>query len=441
MPNFTTGPATLPDVGTLSYNGCVFSPLFETSISGRVIKDNANRTTKFMEYSITVDGYVTLPDNALDIDPVMGGLRDRLTAQAGILIYSGRGMNITVNSPGGLSKDVAWGPIPEILDFQPMGAGRSAKIRWMVKTRIPEVASFGTGSVLQFNDETGVTYDEAGYSTLSIRGTLEIPLTRATQSTRTLTQTVDNFRNRFMDSVGQGIDLTKFRVVRRDFQISRDKRTMEWDFAAEELPYMGLPANVTLARGSFNFRPNRSGMGLCQWLCTLRGTYTVRKDMPRRLAWLAFLALLRERMAASVYAVVPSVSATANQNPSTLSLIAQNTPFTALGAINLSLAPARFAASVLPQQNRPIQAARKAWLIDVSGDEGIYLDSKEMTFSATWRLVTTLSGILVASGLWRKVPQDGGNIWATSVRGISGANSWLINRLDPAGDAIVDFGG
>ena len=33
--NFTTGPATLPDVGELSYNKCVFGPLFNTN--GEVI--------------------------------------------------------------------------------------------------------------------------------------------------------------------------------------------------------------------------------------------------------------------------------------------------------------------------------------------------------------------------------------------------------------------
>ena len=33
--NFTTGPASLPDVGKLAYNDRVFSPLYETKISGK----------------------------------------------------------------------------------------------------------------------------------------------------------------------------------------------------------------------------------------------------------------------------------------------------------------------------------------------------------------------------------------------------------------------
>ncbi len=450
MPNFTTGPATLFDVGLLSYNGCVFSPLFATTLNGVAIKDNAGRTTKLMEYTLAADGYVTLPANVDVVKgstaDVMATLRQLLTAQAGILVYQGRGNDFVVNQPGvalsnGPGRDVAWGPVPELLDFQPLGGGRSAKISWKVKFRISEIngvqfASLSLpgapGPVLQFNEETGVTYDEAAYSTLSIRGTLEVPLTRATQSTRTLAQTVDNFRQAFMSQVATSIDLTRFRVTRREFNISRDKRTLEWDFAAEELPPMGLPINVPVARGSFNFRPAKTGMGLCTWLCTLRATYTVLKDQPRRTAWISFLALLRTRMAESRLGSLPVGNAP--QNPANLNALAfvpGLQPFGLVAALNQQLAP----------QNANVAAARRAIIIDFSGDEGLYLDSKTMTFSATWRLVTTLSGILIASGLWKRVPLDGGNQWAVSVANVSGWQGNLQNKLDPTQDLIVDFGG
>jgi hypothetical protein len=443
MPNFTTGPATLFDVGILSYNGCVFSPLYETKINGIVVKDNAGRTTKLMEYTLEADGYVTLPDNANSTAGVVTTLRQLLTAQAGILVYQGRGNDFVVNQPGvamrnGPGRDVAWGPVPELLDFQPLGGGRSAKITWKVKFRISEISGdqsarqnlYGApGPVLQFNEETSVTYDEAAYSTLSIRGTLEIPLTRATQSTRTLTRTVDNFRQAFMNQVAASINLSLFRVTRREFNISRDKRTLEWDFAAEELPYMGLPPNVMVARGSFNFRPAKTGMGLCSWLCTLRATYTVVKDQPRRTAWISFLALLRTRMNESRFGTIPVPGSP--QNPVAIALGAAVTVnLAALTALNQMLTP----------QNANVANARRAMIIDFSGDEGLYLDSKTMTFSATWRLITTISGILIASGLWKKAPFDGGNQWAVSVANVSGWQGNLQNNLDPTQDLIVDFG-
>ena len=317
--NFTTGPATLPDVGTLFYNGCTFSPLFYTSVYGNAIKDNANRTVKYMEYTITADGYVTLPDGVVDISTTMKILRNLLEAQGGALAYKGRGCDIVVNGPDNV-KDVAWGPIPKMLEFQPLGGGRSAKIRWQIEVRIPEirnqnirVAGLANVSLLQFNYDTSVIYNEDGYSTLSVKGTAEIPLTRTpNQTTRTLTTTVDDIRSILDSRIFVGIDLRRFRVTQRNYSVSTDKRILQWNVQAEEYPYMGLPPDCTIARGTYSFRPVTVGVGLAQWFCTLRATYTVRKGAPRRTAWWAFLALLRERMRFSVLGIG---SIPGDQNP------------------------------------------------------------------------------------------------------------------------------
>ncbi len=136
--DFTTGPSILPDVGILFYNGCTFSPLYESNISGRCVKDEAQRTVIYMEYTITVDGYVTMPAGAPDTSATMNNMRQILSKQGGELRYIGRGNDIEVNVPGGRTKDVKWGPIPEILEFQPLGGGRSAKVKWTVKVHIIE---------------------------------------------------------------------------------------------------------------------------------------------------------------------------------------------------------------------------------------------------------------------------------------------------------------
>ncbi len=197
---------------------------------------------------------------------------------------------------------------------------------------------------------------------------------------------------------------------------------------------MGLPPAVTIARGSYDVRPAKSGLGLCNWLCSLRVTYNVRKDMPRRIAWTAFLAMLRLRMTQSQYAQIPPPAGP--QNPGAPSPI-----FAGLQALQ-PFVPATMAgwAGLLGGQNAAAARSRRAWLTDFNYNEGMYLDSKTITFSATWRLITTFGAILLASGLWKKVPTDGGNTWRTSVRDISGWTSWASNRLDPAQDVIVDFG-
>lgn len=433
--NFTTGPATLPDVGILSYNGCVFSPLFETEVSCAYVKDEAARTTKYIEYTISVDGYVTLAAGEANIQSTFATLERLLSAPGGALLYSGRSIKIAVNTAGG-DGDVAWGPIPEIIDITPMGGGLSAQIKWTIKARVPpRVPVRARQPVLQFNYETSVTYDEAGYSTMRISGTTEIPMTRTSVTDRAVTSTADDFRNRFPGELLATIDLTKFRVVSRDFKVSRDKRTLTFDVQVEELPWMAMPPDTTIARGQFTFRPAKSGMGLANWLCTLSVTYTIPKELPRRIAWFAFLALLRLRMAQGP--LHGSVTEPAGEQNPVVNLGINVGVGVGIGLTGTTLI-ARWRQMLL-QQGQP-GALRNVMLIDLNGAEGVHLDSKTVTFSATWRLVTKFSEILLASGLWKKVPAQNENAWATSVRSISGHQSWLRNRPDPSLDAIVDFG-
>lgn len=441
---FTTGPATLPDVGILQYNGCTFSPLFETKVSGKMVQDNAGRTVKCTEYVLTADGYVTLPDGATEIGPTMATLATLLQQQGGALQYQGRGFDLIVNVPGGVplggatsQVDVAWGPIPELLEFQPLGAGRSAKVKWQVKVTLPVTAT-NRILFLQLNYETTVSYSEDGYSSLSIRGTMEIPLTRRPdQRTRAIgSTTVDDFRRALENRILSGIDLSRFRVTRREFPVSRDKRTLEFTVEAEEKPYMDLPPSCTIARGSFNVRPAKVGMGLCNWHCTLRMSYAVRADQSRRVAWVSFLALLRLRMGQSQLGNIPAGGV--QQNPNAPAPAAGLPAFGDLFGAGVRALNAFQTAQA--QANRP---TRRAFLIDFSIDEGLCLDSKTTTFSATWKLVTTFSHILEASGLWVKLPErdaQGRSLWAISMRDVQGSQSWLPNRLDPTLDVIVDFG-
>ena len=249
--------------------------------------------------------------------------------------------------------------------------------------------------------------------------------------------TVDDYREVWLERIATSIDLTRFRVTRREFSVSRDKRTMEWEFQAEELPYMGLPPFVTVAKGSFACRPAKSGMGLCNWLCTLRCTYTVRKDGLRRIAFDSFLCLLRLRMSQSRLAVIPPPPG--NQNPLAQAFGALATPV--IGAWQLGEAAGNLLRRNLNGGAPLLESSKKCWLIDFNFEEGLYLDSKTVTFSATWRLVSVFSEILRSSGIWKTAPSDGGNAWAVTVRDISGWSSWVEGRLNPAQDVIVDFGG
>lgn len=452
--DFSTGGTLLADVGRCEYNGCRFSPLFTTKLSVNPVKDEAVRTTKLLECSLEVDGYVTT-HNAFDttIDPTMRTLRRSLTVQGGPLTYTGRGMDLYVNVTGlpagtrGLkSSDVAWGPIPELLEFQPLGGGLSAKVRWRIKFCIYEGAA-SRAELLQLNFETSVSYGEDGYSSLSVRGTMEAPLNRqqALATSRNLTQTVDDFRNRLETRILAGIDLGRFRPTKRDFNVSRDKRTMTFDYAIEEKPYMDLPPPCTLARGNFDIRPKKSGSIVTSnlfWMCSLEATYTVRPDYPRRAAWVAFLWLLTYRMRWSKKVYVPDMSGAQSAPPPQPGENPLNPLLIVIGG-PAGVNPFGGPAPPPPAPPTPQSLVGKPWLFDFRVKEGLYQDSKTTSFSATWQLVSSFQTLLLGSGLWRKpveTDSQGRNYWAMYMRDVMKSKSWLENQLDPTLDVIVDLG-
>jgi hypothetical protein len=467
----STGIAPLPDIGQLAYNGVTFSSLYTSKQSGRVVQDEAHRTTMFVEWTLQVDGHVTLSNPLLQVpgsgtDTSMTLLRQRLSAHAGTLTYTGRGFGpFTINPPGGGGlRDVAWGPMPKVLDFKPLGQGNGAFVSWQVTCRVPELPGLVTpapaptipptpglprigilvpvlATVLQWNYECSLTFGEDGYSGLAIHGTLEVPITRSTVIDRTVPTTVDAFRLAWMNLQ---IDLTKFRVVRRSFNYSRDKRKCDWEYVAEELPPMGLPLYCTDARGTMSIR--RSGkkvfLGAANiWTISLKATYTVRGDQPRRIAYENFCALWYYRMSQSANGKFTYLADTAPPGtPKPLPKPANPLPFTIVTtaiAFFRQLFSQPTAVAVQPKVKTGY-----AIPIDFSVDEGLYLDSKTVTFEAVWTLLTDLPSLLNASGIWRWLPGSTGGLWAAATLStVMGSSSWLTNQLNPNQDVIVDLGG
>lgn len=446
-----TGVAPLPDVGLLDYNGVTFSCLYTSSVNGGPVPDEAGRVTKYVEYEISVEGIVTLDIVGATTDALWVGLRALLTQPGAPLYYVGKGFGpLAVNVPGGQIWDVAWGPMPKLLFFQPLGGSKSALIRWQCLVRIPEVAASTllTGQprdvsrVLQFNYALSLTFDEEGYTGWSARGTLEVPMTRTARDARDLQITVDAYRSRWLDLQ---VDLTQFRVVRRNFEYSRDRRTIEWEYQVEELPPMGLPPSCTLARGTMSVRHRRRQGGTVAagitWNCSLRCTYTVRKDADQRVALEAFYALLWFRMQSSARAGdVPPLNNPDNgpQQPA-----ANGQP---QGPPQAQQAAAAAGTGALPGWARLMASAQapqkaSAFLTDFGWDEGLYLDSKSITFQASWWMIAPFVNVFRAAGTWRWLDGSaGGSQWAQSVQDMMGWASWLVNRVDEKADALIDVG-
>ncbi len=459
----STGDALLnPPPGgviTLAYNTVQFSVLFKSEISGEYLLDDAGRTVKAATYTLTVEGIVSSAGGT-PLEQNFATLRELLSQPGGVLIYQDRGFgDLAVNQVGGNSNDIAWGPIPKVLFFQPYGNGFSAHVRWQCTFTISEAQFITTGRVgpvVQFSYESMLTYDEDNYTGISIRGVLEVPLTRISVNDRTIPPLiVDRFREQWLNI---SFDLTQFRVVSRNFNESADKRTCKWDYRVEELPPMTLTPGAVRARGVMSVQPlklgNQRSMLLLgtSWTCTLRGSYTIRKDFPRRSASLAFCTLLSFRMRSSIFGVMPANdpnNAGQQAPPNATAQFAQAAAELPIRAAGIDIP---FRAIQQPRGNAFAGVAgtgAQALLANFSFDEPLYLDSRVMNFEASWILFTTFRSLMDASGVWRW-PADGTQraysgtqplTWAASVQGIVGWRSWLANQLNPNADVIVDMGG
>ncbi len=217
---------------------------------------------------------------------------------------------------------------------------------------------------------------------------------------------------------------------------------------------MGLPSGSTKATGSMSVK-NPAGKGqFGAWIVSLRCTYTVAKTFTRRNAWWAFVTMWAFRMAESRHANIDLLKDNGPPPPprkpkAIIDIIAGNVnnPFPLFGAANaiagIGIENWKQALDDEKRKDQQVKGPiKKAIPYTFSFDEGLYMDSKSITFEASWLLATRINEILLATGLFQQPPSvRDRNIWAVDMKNIMGARSWLVNAVDVKGEAIIDLGG
>ncbi len=169
---------TLAATGELAYNGVEFSGLFRSRVRGRRIPDRANRTTKWVEYTIEARGYVTASPgyggaaNATT-DQEMETKRQALMATGGELQYEDKGFGTSFHVNGsGTMKDANWGPKPLLISFDPVGNDQAALVEWQCVTCVPECSGANYEGIADYSYETSYSIDQDAYTTRMISGML-----------------------------------------------------------------------------------------------------------------------------------------------------------------------------------------------------------------------------------------------------------------------------
>ncbi len=294
--------AALPENGTCSYTAegvtVAFTALYHSRVTTRPVHDEANRTVILCEHTLEVEGYVAGNVQGGGNDATLAQMRKTLTAQGGILVYQSKGFgDLVVNQD--TVRDVAWGPVPELLDWKPLGDVYAALVTWRVVTRVPEcdLAKY-QAALMALNYTSAWSIDRDGFTVLKYSGYLEVPMTRRAPGDRSIPDTADRYRERIQADVPLG-----FQRTGQDFRLSNDNRRLDWEVTDEEVP-APLPdgatrvaATQTVESQLYGAAKAGQGAGFRVWHMGLDVTVTMARGRPKTDALTVFLAVLLDRTA------------------------------------------------------------------------------------------------------------------------------------------------
>jgi hypothetical protein len=181
----------------VSYNGYTFNEYSDIKVSMVMQDDDAGRTTNYVRHKLRVEStvYADSPPAGMS-----GGhfskLRRLLTEKGAALTIRHRGFDlndVSVNGSTGGQFDVTFGPHPRVIEWEPLAPENACHVIWECEFCLPICSGARTFGLMSLN--YGITYriDNAGYTTRTINGHLEIAMTRRGRS---IPDTADRYRDK-----------------------------------------------------------------------------------------------------------------------------------------------------------------------------------------------------------------------------------------------------
>jgi hypothetical protein len=170
--------------GTFEYNGVSLNDgALRLEIAQKPIMDEAQRTVVCIETTITAH---TVIQADAGTDDSLESIRSALTKQGQALTFANKGFGDDLNVNDGFApnslRDVKWGPVPEVLAWNPIGDDKAAEVTWRVTTWLPPICTtngvVNSKGVMAFNFSMDFAINGKGFTTRTISGYIEIAMTR-----------------------------------------------------------------------------------------------------------------------------------------------------------------------------------------------------------------------------------------------------------------------
>lgn len=294
-------PSRLFSVGTVSYNGYTFPASLRATAQCRFIYDRADRVVKYVQYDIKVETTI-LPEDAPTLDATsttdenLENLRTRLSSPGKKLVFTAQGLgnDLTINDTDGSGiHDVAFGPKPQMLVWEPIGSSRACRVSWQVTTCIPECSAPSYKNVpIAFTYGIEFALDESGMTQRTIAGELEIAMTRMA-NTNAIPDIADAYRDLISVPTIPGFLRTQ------NFEISEDKRTLTFTLVDTEIASDNpFDSGILTMEATHQTSSGLGSGGFAVWNSSLSATIELAPGWPRNLPWNMFQSLVEDRLPA-----------------------------------------------------------------------------------------------------------------------------------------------
>lgn len=373
-------------IGTLSYNGYTFDGAAKIKARVEFQYDSAGRAVLYHRHVIRAEAVVASAAGTTDDE--MASIRALLSkpGKAFQFINRGFGSDLIVNVTPALS-DVAFGPKPKVLEWEPIAGACAANIIWEVEVCVPVCDASGihrSTGIMSFNYDIDFDIDR-GWTTRTITGTIGIAQTRLPGGPGGAGRIGDH-ADYYREKIRAG-DIAPPGFERRSkWTTSEDKSTLSFAITDTQIrsqnPYPPGVVDISATHGVFWRRANRGG---ARQQNRLNMQIELLPTSAKTIGFLVFASLLTQRLA-----------------------IARS-------------------------------GGKGALLEDVSVEEDIW--GMSSSFSATWTTLKGLDELIQGSGIFTTPTINSRNwaAWNESVKRSQSQRGYLNARDFAANDILVDM--
>jgi hypothetical protein len=279
----------------VEYNSYRFNELSHFSVSGGLVEDDAQRTVAYHRYTLRMSTTIYAEGGESNAGQHFLRIRQLLTKPGRRLVidHGGFGPRLDINGGYGLA-DVAFGPKPRIVTWEPIGDTNAVEVTWECEVNIPTCD--GSGAIrffglMSLNYAIDTRINVSGYTTRTISGYIEIAMTRSLNAI-SIPDTADLYRDAVIVAKPSNFERET------SWNLSADKRRANFSIVDREIespnPY---PPGVVRIKANHRVGWNRRQLATLP--NTISATITLEPKQPRSRAWEIFRAIVAARIAVS----------------------------------------------------------------------------------------------------------------------------------------------